>query len=60
MPYNLQQVSIVHPKIQKKIQDSPNISNLVAHAWSTKYRRKQKLIAQFVIYEMNLLRLVSL
>ena len=54
---------LVSSKIQtltlckKKI---PRHIKLAVHAWSTKCRRNQKLIAQFVVlYESNLLSLIS-
>jgi len=37
---------LVHPKF-KKFSKISVTSNLAAHAWSIKYRRKQKLITQF-------------
>ena len=37
---------LVHPKT-KNFSRFPITSNLAAHVWSIKYRRKQKLIAQF-------------
>jgi hypothetical protein len=34
-------------KVNPKSDTVPVTSNLAAHAWSTKYRRKKKLITQF-------------